>query len=452
MTRSFDLVVVGTGPAASTVARKIADQGKRVAIVESRAFGGTCALRGCNPKKVYVNAADLVARARGGQGKLVRFDQCGIDWAELLSFKRQFTEPVAQKSEQGFADDGIETFSATARFNSPNELVAGDTVLRSDRFFIATGARPAPLSLTGAEYLTHSDEFLELASLPDRIVFVGGGYISMEFAFAAALAGTEVTVVDRGERILKPFDPDLTEQLSDWSRGQGIHVNAGAEVKEIGRDDDGTLSVHCESDGRTEILQCDLAIHGAGRVPNLDDLNLAAGGVEFDQAGIAVDSYLRSKSNPAVFAAGDCAATGQPPLTPVANEEARAVVANLFDVSPAQQPDYGVVPGVAFTTPPIAAVGLAEQEARNQYQSLDVRHEDTSSWGSVRKSGIECAGYKILIDEATDKIVGAHLLGPGADETINLFALAMKFDLTARDLKSTLFAFPTFASDVRNMV
>jgi len=447
----FDLIVIGTGPSAGTVARKTAEDGKTVAVIESRQFGGVCALRGCNPKKVYTNAGDLIDRVRRASGKLLNSVNPQIDWSQLLQFKREFTQPVVENSEASFLKQGITTVHGTARFIGPRQIDVNGETFEAKRIFVGTGSTPVKLGIDGEEHLTHSDEFMELSSIPDHVTFVGGGYISMEFAHVVARFGSKVVVVDHNDRPLQHFDPDLVEQLVGWSEQTGIEFIRNASVESVSVSAD-RYRVAYDRDGKHEEIATDLVVHGAGRMPSLADLNLPAGSVEFSDAGIAVDKFMRSVSNSNVFASGDCAATDCPRLTPVANEQARIVVKNLFADSVTHQPDYGAVPSVVFTSPCLAAVGLSEAEANVEIDNLVVRHEDTSQWGSPRKHAQPCAAYKILIDNDNDRIVGAHLLGPGAEETINLFALAMKFGLTATDLKSTLFAFPTFSADVRNMV
>ena len=453
----FDLIVIGTGPAASTVAKKVAKAGRTVAVVESRDYGGTCALRGCNPKKVYTNAGDLVDRARGANGKLARFNDPSIDWPNLLKFKREFTEPIRETSEDSYLQLGIETFHGLASFVDPASIRVGDQTLVGQRIFVGTGAIPVPLDIDGAEHITHSDDFLELENIPARVAFVGGGYISMEFSHVVARYGSRVSVIDRDPRPLDQFDPDLVQQLVQRSGEIGIDFVGNSEVTAIQLNAQGALEVvvrGSDSGGSNAnaMITADLVVHGAGRVPNIANLNLQTANVEYSQRGIKVDASMRSVSNPRIFSAGDCADTGQPRLTPVANEQARIVVKALWEDSPEYTLNSGVVPMVVFTSPSLAAVGLSEQQAREKFDDVDVRYEDTSDWNSVRKTGQTCAGYKVLIDRKTDRIVGAHLLGPGAAETINLFALAMKFELKASDVKSTLFAFPTFAHDVRQML
>lgn len=456
-TKAFDLIVIGTGPSASTVAKKVAKSGRSVAVIESRGYGGTCALRGCNPKKVYANAGDLIDRARGANGKLATFNDPTIDWSNLLKFKREFTEPVRETSEDSYKKLGIETFHGVARFSGLTSIQVGDQTLGGQRIFIGTGAIPAPLDIEGAAHITLSDDFLELDHMPERVAFIGGGYISMEFSHVVARYGSRVTVIDNHPRPLKHFDPDLVDQLVKRSAEIGIDFIGNSKVKAVRKSAEGAWEVVIgDSSGNAleadRNIAADLVVHGAGRVPNIDDLNLDTGNVEHSQRGIKVDACMRSVSNPHVFVGGDCADADQPRLTPVANEQARIVVKALWDESFSNKPDYGVVPQVVFTSPCLTAVGMSETQAREQFGDVDVRHEDTSGWGSVRKTGQTCAGYKLLIDRKTDRILGGHLLGPAAEETINVFALAMKFDLKASDVKSTLFAFPTFASDVRRMV
>jgi glutathione reductase (NADPH) len=454
MTKQYDLAVIGTGPAASTVAEKIAKQGKKVAIIEQREFGGTCALRGCNPKKVLTTAAELVARMGAFSGKYISAETSDNNWSGLIKFKSEFTDHIPKSSRKSYEEKGIDTFSGTARFLDSNTIACGQSEIQCKKIFVGTGARPAPLKIPGGQHLITSDQFLEMSTLPKRMVFIGGGFIAMEFAHVAALFGCKATILQDQPHILDGFDPDLASQLMRWSIDRGIDIKTGARAKSIdGKQEE--FIVEFEQDNKTGHIQCDQVVHAAGRVPNIDDLNLEKANVDSNEKGIAVDLFMRSTTNPDVFAAGDCAASGRPKLTPVANEEARVVVNNLFLDEYSEQlasPDASVIPSVAFTIPPIAAVGMSANEIDESNKQVEVHHQDTSDWNSNKKYGIQCAGHKILIDTDSNRILGAHLLGPGADETINLFALAIKFSLTASQLKSSLFVFPTFASDVRKML
>jgi glutathione reductase (NADPH) len=449
--RQVDVMVLGTGPAATGVALKCSEAGRRVAIVDPRPFGGTCALRGCNPKKVLVRAAELHDWIRRAAGTGVQTDGARIDWPELVDFKRSFTRPVTSAKEDRFREAGIDQFHEAPRFVSPTGIAVGDQQVQCSGIVIATGSVPMPLDIPGAQWLTNSDDFLELEELPKRVVFVGGGYITFEFAHVAARAGAQVTILEMAERVLTPFDPDLVASLVAASRELGIDVRTQTMVTSIEKQPDGQLLVGITSGDDAQTIAADLVVHGAGRVPNTGDLDLEAGQVRHGRSGIEVNRYLQSVSNPAVYAAGDVAATGAPPLTPVANEDGRTVVHNLLN-DQQREPAYGPVATAVFSVPALAAVGLGEQEASKQGLQFTVNSGDLSENNSMKKVGAKYARYKVLIEKGSGRILGAHLLGPDAAETINLFALAIKHDLTASDLKSSLFVFPTFAHDVRGMV
>ncbi len=451
MPNNFDLIVIGSGSAASTVASRCRAAGWTVAMIDKQPFGGTCALRGCDPKKVLVAAAAALDAARNLARKGVRSDGLTIDWAELMQFKQTFTGPYPEKKESGLVRAGIGIFHGPARFVGPSSVAVGDVVLEAARaIVIATGARPADLSFPGHEHLLTSDQFLDLPALPSSLAFVGGGYISFEFAHVAVRAGARVTILHRGPRPLAGFDPDLVARLVERTCALGVHVRLNAEVRAI--EAVGTLSRVTFADGRGEAqVDADMVVHGAGRVPDLDDLDLDVGGVRFTRGGVEVNEYLQSVSNPVVYAAGDSAATAGPALTPVAGYEGRLVATNLLEGHRATA-DYDAIPSVAFTLPPLASVGLREEEARARGLHFTVRHEDTGLWYSSRRLGEEFSAFKVLVDEGTGCILGAHLLGPHADETINLFALAMRAGMTADRVKQMLWAYPTQGSDVSYMV
>ena len=450
MKKNFDLVVLGTGSAASTVASACRSAGWQVAIVDSRPFGGTCALRGCDPKKVLVGAADVMDWLRRMEGKGIRNKQARIEWAELMKFKRSFTDPVPQSREASLAKAGIAAFHGRAHFLAPNAVQVGEDVLEARHVVVATGAMPRKLNIPGEEFITLSDQFLELESLPKRIVFIGGGYISMEFAHVALRAGAKVTVLHRGERLLEGFDPDLVEQLTQKTRYLGADVQLRTEVSAIEKTTD-HLVVRASRVREQHTFHADLVVHGAGRVPEIEDLNLTAAHVDATEEGVKVNEYLQSASNPAVYAAGDAAASGGPPLTPVAGYEGRIVAANLLEGNHLTA-NYTAVPTVAFTVPPLASVGLSERAAKEKGLRFQTHHELTTAWYSSRRVAEESSGFKLVIEEGTDRILGAHLLGPHAEETINLFALAIKSGISASNLRDTIFAYPTLASDVRYML
>jgi glutathione reductase (NADPH) len=325
----------------------------------------------------------------------------------------------------------------------------GGRDLKARHVLIATGARPVPLGIPGEEFVATSDDFLELETLPPRITMVGGGYIAAEFSHLAARAGAKVTVLQRGGRMLPRFDPDLVGWLMESFAALGIDVRTGTSVTRVERAADGFL-VHAATGGQEQVVAPDLVVHAAGRTPDLDALDLAAAGVWLDNGRLALNEFLQSVSNPRVYAAGDAASSG-PPLTPVSSHDARVVAGNLLDGN-RHRPDYRGVPSVAFTLPPIAAVGLSEEEARAQELRVQVKSERVPGWFTARRLAEPVYGYKTLVEKESGRVLGAHLVGPNVDEVINVFALAIRHGLTAADLKETMFAYPTGASDLGYML
>jgi glutathione reductase (NADPH) len=285
--------------------------------------------------------------------------------------------------------------------------------------------------------------------MPPRVVFVGGGYVSFEFAHVAARAGTAVTILHRGARPLEGFDPDLVALLVRRTRELGIRVEVGFEVRGLEATGE-RLLVRGAQGGVEHSVEADLAVHGAGRVPDLDDLDLDAGGVKREPRGVTVNEFLQSVSNPAVYAGGDAAASG-PPLTPKADHDVGVLVANLLHGNQ-RRPNYEGLASAVFTIPPLAAAGLGEEAARAQGRLLRINRQETSGWFHTRRLGETVSGFKVLIEEDTDHVLGAHLLGPHADEVINLFAIAIRQRIPARELREVIFAYPTLGSDIRFML
>ena len=450
MTTTIDVIVLGTGTAAQTVAYTCREAGWSVAVVDDHPYGGTCQLRGCDPKKVLVGVSELVDWSRRMQGKGVSAPSLSISWPDLIRFKRTFTDPVPEQNEHSFKQAGIITRHGRAHFVDRTSVRVGEETLVGRHVVIATGACHATLGIAGEEHLTTSTQFLDLEELPRRIVFVGGGYIAFEFAHIAARAGAQVHVLHRGSRPLEKFDPDLVSLLMQASRELGIEVHVNRAVTAIERQGDHVL-VHARTGAQEHTVEADLVVHAAGRVPEIDRLHLETAGIAYEKDGVSVNEYLQSVTNPAIYAAGDAAASGGFPLTPVAGMQGGIVARNLLDGN-RQTPNYTGIPSVVFTTPPLARVGLLEEAARAQGLHFTTHHEDTSSWYSSRRVALPHTGFKTLVEEGTERILGAHLLGLHAEEVINLFALAIRMGLRASDLKQMVYAYPTSASDVGYML
>jgi len=450
MAETFDLIVIGTGSGGSAPAYRCRAAGWRVAVVDELPYGGTCALRGCDPKKVLVGAADLADWNRRMQGRGITGD-ARISWSDLMRFKRSFTDLVPANREQAFEQAGIATYHGPGRFVSPDQLSVDGQVLEARHFVIAAGAKPRRLGVPGEEHLITSTAFLELDQLPARIAFVGAGYISFEFAHVARRAGAQATIVGRGKP-LQHFEQDLVARLVNHTQSLGIELRLDAEVTAIEPRGAG-CRLRVNTERRTETVEADLVVHGGGRVPNTEGLDLGTANIATEpDGGVRVNEFLQSVTNPRVYAAGDAAAApGSLPLTPVAAYEGVIVAANLVKGN-TQRPDYGGIPSVVFTVPPLAGVGLTEAQARAQQLDIRVKVEDTSGWYSNRRVAEICAMFKVIVDNNAGRVVGAHLLGPHAEEVINLFALAIRSGVPATDLKHLLYAYPTSGSDVPYMI
>jgi glutathione reductase (NADPH) len=448
MSKHYDLVIIGSGTAAQVASGRMRAAGWSVAVIDHLPFGGTCALRGCDPKKMLISGAETIDAASRMRGHGTEGSP-RINWRELMAFKRSFTDPIPHKQEQRYADKGIDAFHGLACFTGPDAITVDEQELQARYILLASGARPVPLHIPGEEHVITSDRFLELDALPKHMVLVGGGYVAAEFSHLAARAGTRVTVLQSAERMLPAFDSDLVGWLMDKFHELGIDVRTRSAVQRIEKTADGYL-VHASTDGTTQTVGADLVVHAAGRIPDLEPLHLDVAGVTIEKGRLELNEYLQSVSNPRVYAAGDAARTG-PPLTPVSSHDAKIVAANLLDGN-RHKPDYRGVPSVAFTIPPIAAVGLSEPHARSQGLKFRVNTEKVSGWYTARRLHESVYGYKTLVEEGTDRILGAHLVGPHADEVINVFALAIRNGLTSENLKSMMFAYPTGASDIGYML
>lgn len=450
MEREYDVIVIGTGVAGSDVAWHCREAGMRVAITDHQTYGGTCALRGCVPKRVLAGAAEVVARVHDQQGRGLR-GEVSIDWAQLLAFERSFTDPVPRRKEERFRRAGIHTWRGFARFAGPNRVAIGDDLFSARYIVIATGAHPRPLDVPGADLVTQSGDFFYLETLPERIVFIGGGYISFEFAHVAARGGAKATILQRSGRVLKGFDHEIVDRLVQASREVGIDVQMNMPLLSVEKTAAGLL-VRAGREGEEETFEADMVVHGAGRVPAIEGLDLAAGGVETDRRGIRVNEYLQSVSNPAVYVAGD-ANPGGVQLTPVAVRDAHIVVDNILNGN-ARAADYWVVPSAVFTNPLIASVGLTEEAAKEKGIPYIVHAGDLSERFTNRGINQKHVGYKLLIESDSRRILGAHLIGHHVEEVINIFALAIKHGLTVDDLTldAIPWAYPSNTYDIIHMV
>lgn len=314
--KKFDVFVIGSGTAGMTIANKCASKGLTVAITDELPYGGTCALRGCDPKKVLIGATEVVDFAKRLSGKGID-SVPSINWQDLMAFKQTFVEDVPANIEKGFVKKGITSYHGRATFVTKNQLRINDEIVQADKIAIAIGAKTKSLHIPGEEYAINSTGFLNLKKLPASLAFIGGGYIAFEFAHLAARSGAKVTIIHRGKSPLEKFDPYIVSHLAKATKSLGIKIILETEAIEIKKNNSEYLIIGKANDKVVEV-KANKVINSAGRSPAVSDLNLRAANIRYSKKGIEVNEYLQSVSNAIVYAAGDCADTNGFPLTPVA--------------------------------------------------------------------------------------------------------------------------------------
>lgn len=446
MSTRYDVVVIGSGAAGGTAARALKAEGRTVAMIEGGDFGGTCALRGCEPKKVLAETAHAVARVRDMQSQNGVRGDLSIHWPTLAALKQRYVDSVPPRAEASYEMSGIDLYYGRARFTGRDSVQVDGETLEAGHIIIATGSRPRTLDFPGADLLSTSDDFLNLKELPARIAFIGGGFISMEFSHIAAIAGAKATVAVRGERCLKRFEIDLVRQLCTATSELGVDVRYNAPPHSIERTTDGLL-LRLGTDGDQSVL-ADLVVHGAGRVPDLDGLDVAAAEVSTQGGQLVLDEFLRT-TNQRVFAAGDAA--GRYQLTPTAVMEGRIVAANILR-SDHRKPDYSIIPSATFTHPTLAGVGLTEEEAKAKGIAYEVKTATGLTWPELTRLGDTHGGYKAILEPSGGRLLGLHYLGEDAEEVVNVAALCMRQGLTVAQIMDMVWAYPSFGYTLRYML
>ncbi|MCF8052999.1 MAG: NAD(P)/FAD-dependent oxidoreductase [Desulfobacterales bacterium] len=450
--KKYDAIVVGSGTAGQTAAYLLNDQGLDVGLVEkSDRPGGVCALSGCQAKKWFYEVTETAARARHLEGRGVSRPP-ETDWAAILAEKNSFTAKVPDATVKGLEGSGIDYIPGNARFSDHETLEVDGKPLEAAYFVLAVGARPGSLPFDGSEHLTVSRDFLELERLPEKIVFVGGGFISFEFAHFAARLGPKnrsIKILEAGDRPLGPFDAEMVALLVAASQEEGIEVITGIEIDSIEKKGSG-FAVQL---GSGEVHEADLVVHGAGRAANIEGLRLDNAGIQTEKRGIVVDPSLRT-TNPRVFAVGDCAATLQ--LARVADFEARVAAESIVAEREGGKPakiDYSAAPALLFTYPQYGMIGKTEDALKKESVRYFKSFGRKLSWPTYRRVGMRHAAYKILVDE-DNRILGGHILSDNASGLLHTLRLAMVTGMTAGDLHRTsiMAPYPSRESDLIYML
>jgi glutathione reductase (NADPH) len=446
--KKYDVIVIGSGMGGMTIANKCAKKGLKTAVTDSRPYGGTCALRGCDPKKILVGAAEIIDRANKMKGIGIQGD-ISINWQDLMAYKNEFVSKMPKNVEKGYEKSGVEMYHGTASFESENTVRIGDDLLEADKIVIATGARPVVLDIPGGNLPIDSTDFLELIHLPEHITFIGGGYIAMEFAHLAARAGSKVTIIHRGQMPLENFEADIVNHLVNATKELGIELHLESDVVAVEKTDNG-FTVKAASKNDDKNIQADLVVNAAGRVPELDGMNLEKANISYGKKGIDVNEYLQSLTNERVYAAGDAADSKGLNLTPVAVMEGHAVATNIIRGN-SKKPEYTEMPSSVFTLPTLAAVGMTEAQAKESGLAYQVKDGSASNWYNAKRINESTYAYKVISDKE-GHILGAHIIGPDAEEMINLFAMAISGKLTVSDIRNMVYSYPSMGSDIGSMV
>jgi len=354
------------------------------------------------------------------------------------------------KIDKGYEKSGVDMFHQSAKFLSENQLQVGNETIEAEKIVIATGAKPRKLEIPGGDLALTSTDFLNFKSLPKSLLFIGGGYIAMEFAHMAARYGSKVTIVHRGSMPLENFDPFIVEQLVKATQQLDIDLVLDTEVTAIEKAGGGFRVTGKSKEGEKK-REAEQVINSSGRPPAIFDLDLEKANIDYEKRGITVNKFLQSTSNPRIYAAGDAVATDGTPLTPVAVMEGHIVASNILKGN-SKKADYTAIPTVVFTLPAMASVGLSEEKAQAQGLNFMVKKNSVPNWFTAKRINEKTYAFKTLIDKENGKILGAHLIGPHAEEVINLFAMAIKTGFTAMDIKTMILTYPSASSDIVYMV
>ncbi len=439
----FDLFVIGAGSGGVRASRVAASHGARVAVAEEHRVGGTCVIRGCVPKKLLVYGAHFAEDIHDARQFGWDVPDCRFDWARLRDNVLAEVSRLEGLYGQTLDNHKVALFKTRATLVGPQKVrLADGQELTAERILIATGGWPFVPEFPGSEHAITSNEVFHLQELPKRIVIAGGGYIANEFAGIFNEFGSKVTIVNRGDAILRGYDEQIRDRLLQISMTKGIEFRFNAPFQSIEKQADGSLLVHLEN---CEPIPADAVLVATGRVPNTRGLGLEEVGVELDRNGAVKVDETNQSSVESIYAVGDV--TNRIQLTPVAIREGQAFADSVFGGKPTAV-DYSNVPSAVFSHPPIGAVGMTEAEARNRLGSIRVYTSDFRAMKNVLAGRNERALYKMVVNEATDQVVGLHMIGPDAPEILQAAAVAVKAGLTKADFDATVALHPSMAEEL----
>ena len=438
----YDLIVIGGGSGGVRAARISAGHGAKVAICEEFRYGGTCVIRGCVPKKMMVYAAHYHEDFHDSQFYGWDVSVNGFDWSTLIKNKDTEIDRLNGIYENLLSNADVEVLKGTGSFVDAHTVQIADKQYSADKILIASGGTPFMPSIDGIEHAITSNEIFHLEQQPKSAIVVGGGYIAVEFAGVLNGMGTDTHLMYRGPQILRGFDDDVAKHLQDEITKKGINLYLETNVSSISLDKHGKKTVSL-TDGST--LNVDCVLFATGRTPNTDSLNLAKAGVNLGAKGeVSVDEQSRTNIEH-IFAVGDV--TDRIALTPVATMEGHAFADTFFGNTP-RLPDHSNVPSAVFSQPPVASVGLSEQQAREEFEDIDTYTSTFRILKHTLTDNTERTMMKLIVDVSSDQVVGAHMVGPDAAEIMQGIAIAVKAGATKADFDATVGIHPSTAEEL----
>ena len=435
----FDLIAIGAGSGGVRASRMAARYGARVAIIDHDRIGGTCVMRGCVPKKLLVIGSHFADAFEDAPGFGWQAGRPGFDWPTLIANKNKELDRLETVYRKLLADSGVELIEGTATLKGPRTVEVGGRTLSAAHILIATGGRPVMPQIPGIERAITSNEALDLARLPDHVTIVGGGYIAVEFAGIFKGLGSDVTLIIRADNILRGFDSDVRDALAGEMEKKGITIRRECVVESIEGGEHGHR-LNIEGGGA---IEAGLVMYATGRAPNTGGLGLTEAGVETDSKDAVVVDGFSQTTAPGVYAVGDV--TDRINLTPVAIAEGAAVAETLFNGNPLRM-DHDDVPSAVFSQPPVGSVGLSEAEA-SEWNEVDVYISRFRPMKHTLGGRDEMAMMKLVVDRASDRVLGCHMVGEEAPEIIQGLAVAVKCKATKAQFDATVGIHPTSAEE-----
>lgn len=447
-TKQYDVFIIGSGVAGQTAAKICAKNGLSVAIADKRVFGGTCAMRGCDPKKIMLQFATLVQKSTQlknlGVKKIPE-----ISWKDIQRFQQSYISKVPENTKESLTAIGIDLYHESPKFISKNEIAIAGKNITADKFVIASGLTPRELSFKGANYLKTSDAIFHLKKVPKSATFIGAGYVGMEFCFLLSTLGCKVTMIELGSEALSQFDTFLVDKLVTSMKNNGVEFIFDATIESVEKKKK-NYKIHYKRKGKQKSVKSRVVFNTSGRVPSTALLDLHNANIKHDESGIIVNDFLVNSTNKNVYACGDVSSKSLP-LTPLSGLQGYIVGNNILKEQ-SKKFANPLVPSVVFTHPNLATVGYSEKEAKKRYKNIIVIKSDASNWYNAKRENLEAYAFKIIANERTKVIVGAHLLSSEANETINIFVVAINNKVTIDELKKMIFTYPSYASDLKKML